>query len=87
MASLASGKMKSTTLENNVLEAALRLQVAEIAFVPPTGTAKPNRVQITINDDTGIVTIAASLEVLRTIGTDGAVTYTAKEYITEPPSL
>ena len=80
MAALAAGIMKSTSLENNALEAALRLQAAEIAFVPAAGATKQNRVQISVNDDTGIASISMSLEVDRVIDTDGSVKYTAKQY-------
>jgi uncharacterized Zn finger protein len=80
MAALAAGTMKSITLENNALEAAFRLQAAEIAFVPAVGVTKQNRVQVSINDDTGLATISMSLEVDRAIEADGSVKYTAKQY-------
>lgn len=80
MAALAAGIMKSVTLENNALEAAFRLQAAEIAFVPAAGETKQNRVQISINDDNGLATISVSLEVARSIEADGSVKYVAKQY-------
>jgi hypothetical protein len=81
MAVLAAGTMKSTTLENNALEAALRLQAAEAAYIPATGVTKPNKVQISINDDTGIATVSMQLQVSRTFEATGAITYTAAEYL------
>lgn len=78
--------MQSVTHENNLLEAALRMQSKEATYVPPTGTAKPNRVTVVINDDSGVATISATLEVERVFSGTGAVSYTAKEYVIDPPS-
>ena len=81
MAAFLNTEVKSTTLENALLEIAQMLQNAEQAYDPPAGTAQPNRVQIAINTDTKLVFISANLSCIPTISATGAISFTADEYL------
>jgi hypothetical protein len=80
MAALAPGAVKSTTIENAMLEVSQLLQNAEQAFVPPTGTTAPNRVNVTYNTDTKTVQITANLQLETAFTSTGEVTFQAAEY-------
>lgn len=80
MAALAAGAVKSTTIENGMLEIAQMLQNAEQAFVPPAGTNPPNRVNVTYNTDTKTVQITANLQLESAFTATGEVTFQAAEY-------
>lgn len=81
MAALApSTDIKSTTLENGMLEVAQKLQAAEQATVVATGQAQPNRVQVSFNTDAKTVTISATLPITASFATDGKVQFLADEY-------
>lgn len=81
MAALAPNTVKSTTIENGLLEIAQRLQVAEQAFSAPEGQTQPNRVNVTVNSDTRLATITATLPLdIGVDGTTGQLTIEAAEY-------
>lgn len=66
----------STTLPAAFLEAAYRVQIAEEAL-----TTNPNNVVITINDDAGTVTLAATIPVVNTLDSNGEVVIAADDYL------
>jgi hypothetical protein len=80
MAVLNAGDVKSGTKENGLLEMAMMLQDAEDSFVPAAGEVKQNRVQLSINVDSGLATISAVLPLTTVIGSDGSVRHLAKTY-------
>jgi hypothetical protein len=76
MAALTAANIKSTSLEGGILELVQLLQVAELALSPAQ-----NRVQLTINTDTNIATIALQLPLAASVSTtDGSLKYTAAPY-------
>lgn len=80
MAALLNTDIKSTTLEGGVLEMAQLLQVAEQAFVPPSGSAQPNKVQLTINTDAKTASISVTLPLDLLVSPTGAITVIAEPY-------
>ena len=75
MAALPTGGLKSLTLEDTLLEVVQLLQAAEQLVVPAV-----NRVSLNINTDTNVASVAATLPLVASISTTGAITFVATEY-------
>ena len=67
--------IKSSTIEGGLLEIAQLLQAAEQAVTPAV-----NRIQITYNTDTNLVSITASLPIAATVGSTGKIEFVATPY-------
>lgn len=80
MAALTPANLKSTTVENALLEVAQILQVAERNTPPDVNGVVPDNVQISVSVDALSVTITANLPVLVTQNVNGQMVITAAEY-------
>lgn len=80
MAAVTVANLKSTTLENALLEVAQLLQVAERATPPDVNGVIPDNVQISVSVDALSVSITANLPILVTQNTSGQMVVTADEY-------
>ncbi|MBW4471018.1 MAG: hypothetical protein KME45_11535 [Stenomitos rutilans HA7619-LM2] len=74
--------LKSTHLPSALLETALLLDAAEKGRNGANpGIAPKNNITITFNADDGTCAIAAAIPVDVTVGSGGALTYAAKDYL------
>lgn len=80
MATLNPANLKSTTLENALLEVAQLLQAAERATPPDLNGVIPDNVQISVSVDALSVSITANLPILISQNTSGQMVVTADEY-------
>lgn len=81
MATLNAGDIKSTTQENALLEAAMKLQIKERDTA--SNPNNKNNVNVQINTDSGTATITATLSVIQVVNsTTGAIEFKAEEYLT-----
>lgn len=80
MASLNTANLKSTTLENGLLEIAQMLQIAERATPPDANGVVPDNVQISVSVDALSVSITANLPIAVSQNASGQMVVTAQEY-------
>lgn len=85
MALFTSTDITADTLEGAMLQLAQLLQSAEQEYTPAEGVARQNRVQLTVNTDTAVATIAVTLPLLVDVGASGAISITAEEYAVDAP--
>lgn len=80
MASLPTDGVKSTTIEAALLEFAILMQMKEAT--PSNNPQNLNNVQVTVNVDSGTVTISAQLPVSEQVNPDGSIGFTVEPYLT-----
>lgn len=80
MALFTPADITATTLEGAMLQLAQLLQAAEQEYTPAEGAARQNRLQLTVNTDTAVATIAVTLPLVVDVGAGGAIAITAQEY-------
>lgn len=80
MAAFTPADVTATTLEGALLQVAQLMQAAEQTYVVPEGTARANRVQVSVNTDTGLASISGTIPVAVKVGAGGVVSIAATEY-------
>jgi len=80
MAALTPSSLKSTTLENGLLEVAQLLQIAERATPPDPNGLVPDNIQISVSVDALSVSITANLPITVSQNASGQMVVTAAEY-------
>lgn len=84
MATFAVANFTGTTIEEHLLQAALAAQKAEQAYPVAEGAARQNRVNVTVNTETNLATITATLPISTELTASGYVGVHATEYIIFP---
>lgn len=75
------GTLKSVTLENVLLEAAMLAQIAETNLAQNRDSV--NNISVTFNADSANVSITADLQVSQVVDATGQLVLKAKEYLTD----